>query len=250
MAARLMLAAWALLVGFGAKADLTDPGSDAERQGRQMAQNIWQQQPSENFTNQGVLVIRESDGKRTEIPLTSRVLVTPTHWQTEYEATMTNRVEAFQVVHTPDQRDEYFYATNAGPLFFQAGHGSHPVSGPELTAPFAGSDFWLGDLALEFFHWPQQKVLRKEVHRSCGCTVLESTNPDPSAIGYVRVVSWIDTESLGIVEANAYDARGRLLKDFYPKNLKKVNGRYQVETLIMENIQTGSRTRLDFDLKP
>jgi hypothetical protein len=113
---------------------------------------------------------------------------------------------------------------------------------------FANSDFWLCDLSLEFFHWPAQKVLKKEVHRSRGCTVLESTNPDPSTNGYSRVVSWIDEESLGIVEAYAYDANGKLLKDFYPKDFKKVNGQWQVQTLVMENVQTGSRSRLEFDL--
>jgi sulfate adenylyltransferase subunit 1 (EFTu-like GTPase family) len=113
---------------------------------------------------------------------------------------------------------------------------------------FANSDFWLCDLGLEFFHWPAQKVLKKDVHRSRGCIVLESTNPNPSTNGYSRVVSWIDEESLGIVEAYAYDANGKLLKDFYPKDFKKVNGQWQVQTLIMENVQTGSRSRLEFDL--
>ena len=78
--------------------------------------------------------------------------------------------------------------------------------------------------------------------------VLESTNPNPSTNGYSRVVSWIDEESLGIVEAYAYDANGKLLKDFYPKDFKKVNGQWQVQTLIMENVQPGSRSRLEFDL--
>ncbi len=114
--------------------------------------------------------------------------------------------------------------------------------------PFANSDFWRADLGLEFFHWPAQKVLKKDVHRSRGCIVLESTNSDPFKRGYSRVVSWIDEESLGIVEAYAYDANGKLLKDFYPKDFKKVNGQWQVQTLIMENVQTGSRSRLEFDL--
>jgi hypothetical protein len=113
---------------------------------------------------------------------------------------------------------------------------------------FAGSDFSFADLGLEFFHWPQQKVLKKEVHRSCGCTVLESSNPYPF-YGYSRVVSWIDNDSLGIVEAYAYDVNGKKLKNFYPKNLEKVNGQYQVQSMIMENLQTGSKTRLEFDLK-
>ena len=119
----------------------------------------------------------------------------------------------------------------------------------QIMAPFAGSDFWIADLGLEFFHWPEQKLLRKEVKRSRGCSVLESTNPNPSANGYSRVVSWIDNDSLGIVDAYAYDLNGKKLKNFYPKDLKKVDGQYQVQTLIMENLQTGSKTRLEFDLK-
>ena len=47
--------------------------------------------------------------------------------------------------------------------------------------PFAGSDFWIADLGLEFFHWPEQKVLKKEFRRNCSCVVLESTNPNPAA---------------------------------------------------------------------
>ena len=116
-------------------------------------------------------------------------------------------------------------------------------------SPFAGSDFWIADLGLEFFHWPAQKVLKKEVKRSRGCTVLESTNPDPTTNGYSRIVCWIDSETLGIVQAQAYDAQGKLLKEFYPKDIKKVKGQWQVESMEIDNVQTGSRTRLEFDLK-
>jgi len=112
--------------------------------------------------------------------------------------------------------------------------------------PIAGSDFWVADLGLEFFHWPQQKVLKKEFHRQCACMVLESSRPYASK-GYSRVVCWIDEDSLGIVEAFAYDLDGKKLKNFYPKNLEKVNGQYQVESMVMENLQTGSNSRLDFD---
>ena len=85
-------------------------------------------------------------------------------------------------------------------------------------SPFAGSDFWIADLGLEFFHWPEQKILKKEFRRGRGCMVLESTNPNPSTNGYSRVDSWIDKESGGIVQAKAYDAKGKLLKEFYPKD--------------------------------
>ena len=114
--------------------------------------------------------------------------------------------------------------------------------------PFANSDFWIADLGLEFFHWPEQKILKKEFARGRGCMVLESTNPNPSANGYSRVVSWIDEETLGIVQAKAYGAQGKLLKEFYPKDFKKVNGQWQLQSMEIDNAQTGSRTRLEFDL--
>jgi len=88
-----------------------------------------------------------------------------------------------------------------------------------------------------------------EVTRSGGATVLESTNPIPTTNGYSRVVSWIDSETLGIVQAQAYDVHGKLLKEFYPKDIKKVKGQWQVESMEIDNVQTGSRTRLEFDLK-
>ena len=50
---------------------------------------------------------------------------------------------------------------------------------------------------------------------------MESTNPNPGANGYSRVVSWIDEDSLGIVMADAYDAQGKKLKEFYPKRMSK-----------------------------
>ncbi|MEI9961977.1 MAG: outer membrane lipoprotein-sorting protein [Limisphaerales bacterium] len=53
---------------------------------------------------------------------------------------------------------------------------------------------------------------------------MESTNPNPSTNSYSRVVSWIDSENNGIIHAEAYDAKNKLLKVFDPKSFKKVNG--------------------------
>jgi len=246
-----------LLVAVGATAQTTNTLSDAEIQGRALAQKILEQQPAENFTNTGVLQIRDGNGHHAEIPVKCKTIVTSADWRQIYEADLTSHPATFFVIHAQSQSNAYFYRTNLAesvPLLGDIpllGHlfRSHQMSSAELASPFAGSDFWLCDLGLEFFHWPEQKVLKKEVHRSCGCTVLESTNPNPTTNGYSRVVSWIDNDSLGIVEAYAYDANGKKLKDFYPKDLKKVDGQYQVQSMIMENLQTGSKTRLEFDLK-
>lgn len=80
-------------------------------------------------------------------------------------------------------------------------------------------------------------------------TLLESTNPDPSINGYSRVLSWIDKETGGILQAEAYDIHGKPLKEFEPKSFKKVDGQWQLQEMEIRNVQTGSRTRLEFDLK-
>jgi hypothetical protein len=255
-ATQFVLAA-VLFFAVDAMAETTNGLSAAEIQGCKLARELCDGQPAESFSNAGILQIRDDRGQRYEVPIKCKTIVTSSVWQSFYEAKLTNGAVTLIVIHAAGKPNSYYYNTNSDervpqlsdmPLLGRLFLGRQ-VSGEELIDPFANSDFWFADLGLEFFHWPQQKVLKKEVRRSCGCTVLESTNPNPTTNGYSRVVSWIDNDSLGIVEAYAYDVNGKKLKYFYPKNLEKVNGQYQVQSMFMENLQTGSRTRLEFDLK-
>ena len=228
-AAPPLLAGAILLIAAGAMAETTNGVPDAEIQGRQLAQQLCAARPAESFTNTGILQIRDGKGGRSEIPVRCEVIVAVTNWQSVYEARTTNQVVTLWVIHPADRLNEYFYHTNSAepvPVLGDIptlGHlfRSTQVSGAELMIPFAGSDFWIADLGLEFFHWPEQKILKKEFRRNCSCAVLESTNPNPTPNGYSRVDSWIDEESGGIVMARAYDAQGRLLKEFYPKERQK-----------------------------
>ena len=92
-------------------------------------------------------------------------------------------------------------------------------------------------------------LLKKELKKGQSCAVLESKSPEPAANGYSRVVSWIDIDTGGIVLAEAFDARGKLLKEFELKEAEKVNGQWKVSELQMRNVQTGSRTTLKFNFK-
>ncbi len=243
-----------LFFAVDAVAQTTNMLSDAEIQGRKLAQQLFEQIPATNSTETGVLKIRDGSGKTVEIPIGFRISITETNWKSYYNIRKiidpkenNPGVTSLVVTHNRNTPNEYqFYE-------FFSDIKINPVEkepvGNQAMVSFAGSDFWLCDLGLEFFHWPQQKVLKKEIKRSRGCTVLESTNPEPATNAYSRVVSWIDDESDGIVQAEAYDFNGKLLKEFTPKSFKKVNGQWQVGTMQMENVQTDSRTRLEFDLK-
>lgn len=238
------VAAMTFLLAIGAKAEAANSLSDAETQGRNLVRQLLEGRPAENFTNTGILKIRNTNGNRPEIPLRFQTVVNAAIWSTTYETTCESNHFSLVIIHKDGKPNQYELSKDTSlalrlPQF---------LAGNETMIPFAGSDFLVADLGLEFFHWPGQKVLKKEIRRSCGCHVLESTNPNPSTNSYSRVVSWIDNDSGGIVQAEAYDFNNKLLKEFYPKNIKKVNGLWQVETLDIRNVQTGSRTRLEFDV--
>jgi len=239
-----------LLAAVGAWAATTNDLADAKIQGCNLARQLLEERPATNFVQSGVLKIRDAKGHRSEIPVKCKIIVTATNWESIYETlpdTNSPGIRKFTVTHGGLSPNGYELAEGSGTV--DIAWSTRNLAGPTTMIPFASSDFWIADLGLEFFHWPGQKILKHEMRRSRPCRVLESTNPDPVTNGYTRVVSWIDNETCGIVQAQAYDARGKLLKEFYPKDVKKVKGQWQVEGMEIDNVQTGSRTRLEFDLK-
>lgn len=213
-----------------------DPAKAIEL-GRELVSQLRGAMPERGFTNSGSLYIKARRQPLKKVAYTCRVEVTPTNWTSYYSAQSDGtRLAGFSVEHRPQQPN--LYRDDSGAL----------LSASQLDVPFAGSDFWLSDLGLEFLHWPEQRVNRWEMTRSIGCKVLESKNPAPAANGYSRVVTWIQDDSSGIVRAEAYDARGKLLKEFRPTELEKINGQHELKEMMIENSQTGSKTRLEFDL--
>jgi hypothetical protein len=236
-----------LLAAVGAMAETTNDLSDAEIQGHNLARQLLEQSPATNFSQSGILKIRDAKGITTNIPVWFKTLITTGYWQSSYVGGR----DFLIIIHQGSRANRYSFHRSlveeqkpTEELF-----SFITLSESQIMTPFANSDFWICDLGLEFFHWPDQKILKHEMRRGQPCKVLESTNPNPSTNGYSRVVSWIDNESGGIIHAEAYDANGKLLKEFDPKSFKKVNGQWELQDMEIRNVQTGSRTRLEFDFK-
>ena len=113
----------------------------------------------------------------------------------------------------------------------------------DLAAPLANSDFSLGDLGLEFFHWPSQSVIKTESVRTQKCSVLQSTNP--STNGYSKVLTWINSDN-AIIQVKAFDAKNKLLKSFYPEKVQKIDGEWHLMRMEIVNEQPDSTTRITF----
>ena len=226
-----------------------DP-AQAKSEARALVADLLAQKPDQNSTNTGQVRIRDRDGKVRELPARFEIICTATNWLGVYE-TLNSGGEPGKVklvvTHAGNQPNQYRLlepgaagATNLAP---------EKLTPQQTMLPFADSDFWVADLGLEFLHWPEQRLLRKELRHSKACSVLESTHPQPAPGGYARVVSWIITESPhGIIHADAYNAAQELIKQFDPVNLEKVHGDYQLAEMEMRNPKTGSHTWIKFNL--
>ena len=205
-------------------------------EGQRLAAEVRTLAPRANGTNTALLKIRDHRGVRAEIPVTIRTTVSDAAWHTDY---ISGDGLLYRVTRTPHAPSRYETGRANGPALQPAGN---------LLVPFAGSDFWLVDLGLDFFHWPEQRLVAKEQRKGQACFVLESTTPAPAPGGYSRVKTWLDQDTLGIVTAEAYDTRGQKLKTFEPKRFQKVAGKWQLKEMEIRNEQTDSRTSLVFDV--
>jgi hypothetical protein len=234
-----------LLLGWGcgwlACGVVAAPGAalTPEAEGLELAREIRSTRPPESFTNQAVLRIRDAAGHRTQVPISIVTRVgAGESWQVTYETRRPAGAaqEKLVIEHRPSQAPSYVI-------------NGQKVE--EASTPFAGSDFWPMDLGLEFLHWTGQRLIRQEkpvMRKGMPCRVLESWTTD-STRGYVRVRSWIDMEHRQPLMAEAYDAQGRLIKEFSVGSVAKdANGVYQLKNLEMINEVKGTETRLEFQL--
>ncbi|HRT55596.1 MAG TPA: outer membrane lipoprotein-sorting protein [Candidatus Paceibacterota bacterium] len=236
--------------GFGQKdpgpvAAVPDPAT-AERQGRALADELLNRRPEQELTRSAILKVRPPNQDWRETPVRVTVSLTPTNWTTCYEAAGPSQAvppTRLVVSYQPGGPNHYELreaaATNTPPKV---------LAGNQTMIPFAGSDFWVADLGLEFLHWPTQRLLRKEIRRGQSCNVLESINPHPAPGAYSRVVCWIDVDTGGIVHADAFDVDGQLLKRFAPKSFEKISGRWELQEMEIRNARTRSVSRIEFNL--
>jgi hypothetical protein len=219
---------------------------DREKAGQELAKRVLSMAPRQNSQVNGILKIRDAEGRTTDIPVSSEVVVDGNTWQVSYLAkpAASRAEEKLTILHAVERPNEYLYskASSAGVL-----PPPQRLAPAQANIPFAGSDFWLTDLGLEFLHWPKQRLIKTEMRHSTWCNVLESINPVATS-GYARVLSWLDKESGGPVMAEGYDQSGRLLKEFSIRGFAKVQGEYQLKEMQIRSTQAKTRTRLEFEL--
>ncbi len=222
-----------------------EPSADQIAEGQRLVRELRSVRPEANSEIRGTLIISH-DGKK-HVPVVCKIVVQESAWQTIYESKASDGIPAERLVITRTANgDKYAYAR--APSVDAPCPEPQPIATAQAYIPFAQSDFWLTDLGTEFIFWPQQARLKGELRLGRDCYLLESINPDAPQI--VRIKAFIDKESNGILVAEGYDAKNKLIKEFsiHGSSFKKVNGMWRLEKMDMHNAKTGSSTVLKFDL--
>ncbi|MBN2506352.1 MAG: outer membrane lipoprotein-sorting protein [Verrucomicrobia bacterium] len=232
------------------------PIANPELAGRELAGRLRASPPARNTEFNGVLRILARDAAPREVPVACRLRIHAAApggpaWEAVYRtgAAPGASPEVLVVRFQAGQSNRYAHAR--GEAASMPPDTLPAVSGAGLLTALAGSDFWLCDLGLEFLHWPGQRVIKTEMRRGQVCRVLESRQPVASPGAYARVLSWVarpGSEGEGIIQAEAYNAQDRLVKEFSLGSFKKVEGQWQLKDMKIVNVLTRSRTWLEFDL--
>ena len=185
----------------------------------------------------GNLRIRKPRGKRENVPVIFRA-----------KADGMAQVETFetakgtlQIRKTPNKPNEYFFTAPKA-------KERKRMEGAALNQVFAGSDFTLGDLGLEFLQWPNQQVIGRASRLRETCNILLSKPGKDLSAGYSQVKCWVEIHNRALLCVEAYRGTKRV-KLFQAKSFKKLEGEWQLRELELRNDVTDARTQIQFDLR-
>ena len=155
---------------------------------------------------------------------------------------------------------KYSFANPPGALLLRLGQTDSRLeelshSGVEKITPaqfdhkVRGTAVTYEDLALKFLYWPDARVLGEEPVRSRRCWKLELRPPSHDS-QYSSVLLWVDKNSGALMEMEGYDWQGRLAKRFEVISAQKIDGRWFLKQMRIEQIDPAthkvqSRTYLE-----
>jgi hypothetical protein len=224
--------------------------ADDEGEGRRLMQTLIGAPPQSDSMLYGTLVVRDANDKRIETPIRWLTKVEDTNtWHDVFEtqAVVGQPAQRLIITHVAGGTNRYALATATAQT--NAFPPPKALTREQIFKPFVGSDYWIADLGLDFYHWPTARIVKTEMRQGRSCRVVECINPSPAPGAYNRVLCWIDFQSGGLVRAEAFDEANKRLKVFSVRKIKRIEGRVQLREIEMRNDQTDSSTVLEFELE-
>jgi hypothetical protein len=149
---------------------------------------------------------------------------------------------------SPDEILQLRLGENSFRLDLVTDTGTEKFAG-KLDQKIRGTGVTYEDLALKFLYWPNARVLGEEMVRTRSCWKLQLQAPSRDW-QYSHVFLWVDKTSGALMRLEGYDWNGQLAKKFEVVSAQKIEGRWFLKQMRVEELQPGtnhvqSRTYLE-----
>jgi hypothetical protein len=149
----------------------------------------------------------------------------------------------------PDEVLQLRLGENGSRLDLVTDEGAEKFPPEKLDEKIRGTGVTYEDLALKFIYWPGGRVLGDETVHARSCWKLQLTAPSRDS-RYANVFLWVDKKTGALMRMEGYDADGKLVKRFEVVSTQKIDNRWFLKQMRVEEMQPGtnkvqSRTYLE-----
>jgi negative regulator of sigma E activity len=122
------------------------------------------------------------------------------------------------------------------PLRDQVAGQNLTLNGGRLPQPVRGSDLTYEDLSLRFLYWDRATIEGEQPIRTINCWII-LVQPPTRDTQYGSVRLWVPKEGGGLLRAEGFDQKGRLLKRFEVVSGQKIGGRWWLKQVRVERFE-------------
>lgn len=117
--------------------------------------------------------------------------------------------------------------------------GTEKIAPAKFDHKVRGTGITYEDLALKFLYWPNAKITGEDSIRTRSCWKMEIHAPSRDS-QYSSVNLWIDKSGGALMRLDAYDWQGLLIKRFEVVSAQKIEDRWFLKQMRIEQFQPGT----------
>ena len=117
--------------------------------------------------------------------------------------------------------------------------GVEKITPAQFDHKVRGTGVSYEDLALKFLYWQNARVTGEDTIRTRNCWKLELKAPSRQS-QYSNVFLWVDKSGGALMRMEGYDWNGQLAKRFEVVSAQKIEGRWFLKQMRIEEIQPGT----------
>ena len=151
----------------------------------------------------------------------------------------------------PDEALQLRLGENDSRLEEVTSSGVEKITPAQFDQKARGTSVTYEDLALKFLYWQNGRVAGETSIRTRNCWKLELKAPSRQS-QYSNVYLWVDKEGGALMRMEGYDWNGQLAKRFEVVSAQKIEGRWFLKQMRIEEIHPGTgkvQTRTYLEIK-